>query len=180
MHHHGSGHRPRSNGSWSIVTAHTYPLSDASFQTPQNNISSISSRPSPRTSVIISEQAAATPQPEILTSNLEDNHLLPSAHSGYTTDLCIGDGGSNRGLNPFSDQGDTYATGLAREANFNRLSVPFCQRPYGAPIFMLVIRGDISGVYHTILRGEASLWDHDPYHLGLLYVSLYSQLRYIY
>ena len=42
---------------------------------------------------------------------------------------------------------------------------------------MLVIRGDISGVYHSILRGEASLWDHDPYHLGLLYVILYSQLR---
>jgi len=160
------------------VTANTNHLTDASFQTLQNDTSSISSRPSPRTSAIISEQAAATAQPEILTIDLEENNLLLSAHSEYTEDLCIGDGGFNRGLNPFSGQGDTYVTaGLAREANFNRLSVPFCQRPYGAPIFMFVIRGDISGVYHTISRGEASLWDHDPYHLGLLYVSPYSQLR---
>lgn len=177
MHHHGSGNRPRSNGSRSIVATNTYPLSDASFQTPPNNTSGISSGPSPRTSAIISEQAAATAQLKSFPSDRGDNHLLPSVHSGYTEDLCIGGGYSNTGLNPFSGQEDTYLTaGLAREGKFNRLSVPFCQRPYGAPIFMLVIRGDVSGVYHTILRGEASLWDHDPYHLGLLYVSLYSQL----
>lgn len=68
---------------------------------------------------------------------------------------------------------DTYINaGLAREDNFNRLSILVCQRPYGAPIFMYVISGDIFGVHSIISQGEGSLWDHDPYGLGLLYVSL--------
>ena len=91
-----------------------------------------------------------------------------SAYSGYTTVLPIRDLESNT----LSSQADTYiTTGLAREDSFNRLSVPLCQRPYGAPIFMHVIHGDISSVYSIIIRGEGSLWDHDPYGLGLLYIS---------
>ena len=74
-------------------------------------------------------------------------------------------------MSKFFDQTNTYMTmGLAREDNFNRHSVPLCPRPYGAPIFMHVIRGDISGVYNIIIQGGGSLWDYDPYGLGLLYV----------
>jgi hypothetical protein len=69
-------------------------------------------------------------------------------------------------------QADTqYTAALSLEATFNRNSIPLCQRPYGAPIFMRVIHGDISGVYNIIARAEGSLWDYDPYGLGLLYVS---------
>jgi len=67
-------------------------------------------------------------------------------------------------------QADTqFTAALSLEATFNRNSIPLCQRPYGAPIFMRVIHGDISGVYNIIARGEGSLWDHDPYGLSLLY-----------
>jgi hypothetical protein len=72
----------------------------------------------------------------------------------------------------FSGQADTqFTTALTLEATFNRNSTPLCQRPYGAPIFMCVIHGDIFGFYNIIRRAEGSLWDHDPYGLGLLYVS---------
>lgn len=91
--------------------------------------------------------------------------------------LQTGDLESNKGFYTSSGQADTYITaGLAREDNFNRLSIPLCQRPYGAPIFKHVIHGDISGVYSVILQGEGSLWDHDPYGLGLLYVSQQPQV----
>jgi hypothetical protein len=36
---------------------------------------------------------------------------------------------------------------------------------------MHVLKGDVYAVYDTFIRGEGSLWDHDPYGLGLLYVS---------
>ena len=95
-----------------------------------------------------------------------------SAYTGYTKVLQTGDLESNEESYIHSGRAETYITvGLAKEDNFNRLSVPLCQRPYGAPIFMHVIHGDISGVYNIIVWGEGSLWDHDPYELGLLYVS---------
>ncbi len=102
-----------------------------------------------------------------------DSWVETSAYTGYTKVLQTGDQESNERFYTLSGRADTYITaGLAREDNFNRLSVPLCQRPYGAPIFMHVIHGDISGVYSIIIRGEGSLWDYDPYGLGLLYVSL--------
>ncbi len=58
-----------------------------------------------------------------------------SAYSGNTKVLPTSDLESNRGLYILSSQADTYiTTGLAREDNFNRLSVPLCQRPYGENI----------------------------------------------
>lgn len=36
---------------------------------------------------------------------------------------------------------------------------------------MRVLEGDIHGVYDTLIRCEGSLWDYDPYGLGILYVS---------
>jgi hypothetical protein len=36
---------------------------------------------------------------------------------------------------------------------------------------MHVLNGDVPGVLDIFIRGEGSLWDHDPYGLGLLYVS---------
>ncbi len=102
---------------------------------------------------------------------------LAPAYSGHTTVIQTGDLRSNEGLYTISGQANTYITaGLAREDNFNRLSVPLCQRPYGSPIFMHVIRGNISGVYTIISQGGGSLWDHDPYGLGLLYVGYYQQV----
>ena len=66
---------------------------------------------------------------------------------------------------------DTYnALGLSLEDSFNRNSIPICQQPYGAPIFMGVIDGDIRSVYSIVAQGMGSPWDHDPYGLGLLYV----------
>ena len=101
-----------------------------------------------------------------------DPWVETSAYTGYTKVLQTGDLESNEEFYIHSGRAETYITvGLAKEDNFNRLSVPLCQRPYGAPIFMHVIHGDISGVYNIIVRGEGSLWDHDPYGLGLLYVS---------
>ena len=101
-----------------------------------------------------------------------DPWVETSAYTGYTKVLQTGDLESNEESYIHSGRAEMYITvGLAREDNFNRLSVPLCQRPYGAPIFMHVIHGDISGVYTIIVRGEGSLWDHDPYGLGLLYVS---------
>jgi len=98
--------------------------------------------------------------------------IMAPPYSGHTTVIQTGDLRSNEGLHTISAQENTYITaGLAREDNFNRLSIPLCQRPYGAPIFMHVIQGDISGVYSIISQGGGSLWDHDPYGLGLLYVS---------
>ena len=95
-----------------------------------------------------------------------------SAYTGYTKVLQTGDLESNKESYIHSGRAETYITvGLAKEDNFNRLSVPLCQRLYCAPIFMHVIHGDISGVYNIIIWGKGSLWDYDPYELGLLYVS---------
>ena len=37
---------------------------------------------------------------------------------------------------------------------------------------MYVIYGDVSGAQDLLLQKKATLWDYDPYGLGLLYVSL--------
>ena len=60
---------------------------------------------------------------------------------------------------------------LSLEASFTRNSAPICPRPYGSPVFMYVLNGDICGVHDTLIRCEGSLWDYDPYGLGLFYVS---------
>lgn len=54
-----------------------------------------------------------------------------SAYSEYTKVLPTSDLESNKGLCILSSQANTYiTTNLAREDNFNRLSIPLCQRPY--------------------------------------------------
>lgn len=76
-----------------------------------------------------------------------------SAYTGYTKVLRTGDLKLTEEFYTHSGRADTYITaGLAREDSFNRLSVPLCQRPYGAPIFMHVIHGDIP-VFTTLLYG---------------------------
>lgn len=156
-------------------------ISDANVQTPQNTLFDISSQPSPRRSAIISEQVERDGRLNRLTSDIDIQPPLPLADLGYTKVVRTGDLVSNGGLYGFSAQTDTHiADALSLEANFNRKSTPICQRPYGSLIFMHVLNGDIYGVYNILMRCEGSLWDYDPYGLGLLYVSQQSQSRIIY
>ena len=63
------------------------------------------------------------------------NSLIEASDSGYTNPLQTSDLESSKGLCTLSNQAYTYnTTGLAREDNFDRLSVPLCQRPYGENI----------------------------------------------
>ena len=59
---------------------------------------------------------------------------------------------------------------LSYEICFSRNSIPYCRRPYGAPIFVQVMNGNIEGIRNLLVNSEATIWDCDPYGLGLLYV----------
>jgi len=163
------------------ATAHAYPLSSGNVQIPQNTLFDISSQPSPCTPGIISEQVEGDGHIDRLTFDVEEHPPLPSAGFGHTQVFRTSDLVSDRGLYRFSAETDTHQnTALSLEANFNRNSTPICQRPYGSTIFMHVVNGDIHGVYDILVRCEGSLWDHDPYGLGLLYVNQWSPSCVIY
>ena len=65
---------------------------------------------------------------------------------------------------------DWSAHSMSVEKFFNKNLTPSHLRPYGSPIFLLVIAGNVQGIRYALTRCEASIWDHDPYGLGLLYV----------
>ena len=102
---------------------------------------------------------------------IEDQPPPPAADLGHTGVFRTGDLVPDVEYHGFA-QAETrnVSNALSLEANFNRNSIPICERPYGSPIFMQVLKGDIGGVYEILGRCEGSLWDHDPYGLGLLYV----------
>lgn len=80
------------------------------------------------------------------------------AYSDHTTIIQTENLRSNDEFYTTSIQANTYETAsLTRENNFNRLSIPLCQRSYDASIFMHVIHGDISDVYSIIRQSEGSL-----------------------
>ncbi len=174
MHSPDSEHYPPRKEILSTTTAiaHAHPLFSGNVQIPQNTLFDISSQPSPPIPGIISEQVEGDVHIDRLTFDVEEHPSLPSTGFEHTQVVRTSDLVSDRGLHRLSAETDTHQyTALSLEANFNRNSTPIYQRPYGSTIFMHVLNEDIYGVYDILIRCEGSLWDHDPYGLGLLYVS---------
>lgn len=115
--------------------------------------------------------AGVDEQPTVLTSTTKKNYVPLQAERRQVeasgTSHLDSPAGPWELIAPADDQ---VVDTLALEATFNRNSIPICQRPYGSTIFMRVLEGDIYGVYDILVRCEGSLWDHDPYGLGILYV----------
>ncbi len=96
---------------------------------------------------VIPSQVAANGQSDRVTTDFASNSPSTSADLGNTKVFQPDDAIFNQGFYRFSGQADTQLTAaLSLEAIFNRNPIPLCQRPYGAPIFMHVLHGDISGV----------------------------------
>jgi len=64
----------------------------------------------------------------------------------------------------------TFSTGIAIESAFNQNTTLWFVRPYGSPIFTCAQEGDVAGMTRLLWNGDASVFDVDPYGLGLLYV----------
>ncbi|KAL9608875.1 MAG: hypothetical protein Q9167_006311 [Letrouitia subvulpina] len=146
---------------------------------------SVTFKPSPNTFFENSNQLsfhkpALTPepverddQPAKLTFDSEEDPPLPSADLGHIEVFRINNLVPSAGHPGSSTQVDTHTnSALSLEANFNRNSIPICQRLYDSLIFMRVLEGDIHGVYDILIRCEDSLWDYDPYGLGILYLTI--------
>jgi len=122
------------------VTARKNPISSANVQTPPDTLFEISSQPSFHKAALSSEHVKRDGQPGKLTFGREEHYLPPSAGLGYTEVFQTGDLVPNVGHRESSAQADTYIVdALSLEANFDRSSIPICQRPYGSPIFMYVL-----------------------------------------
>jgi hypothetical protein len=59
---------------------------------------------------------------------------------------------------------------ISLEATFNKNTYPRYIVQYDSPIFICVQSGDIHGARALFQDGMASIYDVDPYNLGLLYV----------
>ena len=59
---------------------------------------------------------------------------------------------------------------ISFEAKFNKSTYPRSIVQYDSPIFICVQSGDIHGAQALFQEGIASIYDVDPYGLGLLYV----------
>jgi hypothetical protein len=59
---------------------------------------------------------------------------------------------------------------ISLEATFNKSTHPRYTVQYDSPIFICVQSGDIHGARALFQEGMASIYDVDPYNLGLLYV----------
>lgn len=66
----------------------------------------------------------------------------------------------------------TFSTGISIENTFNRNSILILERPYESQVFLKVQEGDIPAVAGLLEAGNASIYDVDPYGLGLLYVGI--------
>ena len=64
-----------------------------------------------------------------------------------------------------------FHSGLQREQHFNWNSSIRCCVPYNAPIFDCVQKGLVEQTRDLLRSGGASVWDVDPFDLGLLYVT---------
>ena len=60
---------------------------------------------------------------------------------------------------------------ISWEATFNKITYPRYTVQYDSPIFICVQSGDVQGALALFGKGMASIYDVDPYNLGLLYVS---------
>ncbi len=160
------------------MTTQKNPISGANAPIPQNTLCKISSQPNFNESALTSEHRERDGQPTTLTFGSEENSSSLRTELGQTEAFWTSDLVPNTGHREFSTPADNHIIdALTLEATFNRNSIPICQRPYGSPIFMRVLEGDIHGVYNILWRCEGSLWDHDPYGLGILYVSRIFQSR---
>jgi hypothetical protein len=68
----------------------------------------------------------------------------------------------------FDSSSNRYS--ILLEANFNKSTHPRYTVQYDSPIFICVQSGDIHGARALFQQGMASIYDVDPYNLGLLYV----------
>lgn len=153
------------------ATARQNLLSSVKLQSPPDTLCEISSQFSFHEPALTSKHVIRDGQPEKLTYGHEEHLPIPPAGLGHTTlfRTSVVPNVEHRG---FPAPADTHIVdALSLEAIFNRNSIPLCPRPYGSPIFMRVLGGDIRGVNDILRRCEGSLWDHDPYGLGILYVS---------
>jgi hypothetical protein len=64
----------------------------------------------------------------------------------------------------------SYNRYMSLEATFNKSTHPRYTVPYDSPILICVQSGDIHGARALFREGMASIYDVDPYNLGLLYV----------
>lgn len=159
-HNHGSRHQTPSAA---MVNTPMQPTFNANVQIPECIASNIRSQHNPSGLAITSKEAEGDRQLDRSTFAIGERSLSPPADLAYPEAFPAG------GL---PAQTDTHsAAALSLETNFNRNSTPICQRPYGAPLFVCVLEGNIRGVYDILICCEGSLWDHDPYGLGLLYGS---------
>lgn len=71
---------------------------------------------------------------------------------------------------PHSDDNSAFSTGIAIEFAFNRNTTLWFVRPYDSQIFTYAQDGDVAGMTRLLRNGDASVFDVDPYGLGLLYV----------
>lgn len=183
MHPPDSGHYPPRKKilPTTTATAHAHPLSSGNVQIPQNTLFDISSQPSPPIPGIISEQVENDVHIDRLTFDVEEHSSLSLTGFEHTQVVWTSDLVSDRELHKLFAETDTHQyTALSLEVNFNRNSTSIYQRSYGFTIFMHVLNEDIYGVYDILIRCEGSLWNHDLYELGLLYVSQWSSSCMVY
>jgi hypothetical protein len=98
-------------------------------------------------------------------NNVEDTAIsLPSQHPRSQDQLA-----STNTYTVFDPSYNRHCISL--EATFNKSTYPRYIVPYDSPIFICVQLRDIHGARALFQEGTASIYDVDPYNLGLLYVS---------
>lgn len=71
------------------------------------------------------------------------------------------------------DENSAFDSGIVTESVFNRNTTLWFVRPYDSPIFAYAQEGDIARMTSLLRNGDASVFDVDPYGLGLLYYTSY-------